>query len=199
MIPMTQHIALDRMVELAKGRLSAQERTAAQAHLAMCTQCSTQYARMARVVAVTREDATEEVPTHVLARAQRLMRQRNAMQPAPPTLRERVVAALQWDSRLTPRAVGVRAGASTTRQIMFNAGAYDIDVRIKPSGARYAVAGQILGAVGAGSVELRGATTAQTTLNELGEWTFPPVAAGAYTLVLTLDERDITVDLDIGP
>src|SRR3712207_9328247 len=44
------------------------------------SECGMQYARVARLVAVTQADTSEDVPTHVLLRAQRLMRQSKADQ-----------------------------------------------------------------------------------------------------------------------
>jgi hypothetical protein len=153
-------------------------------------------ARITRLIAVTSADDSEDAPAHVAARAVRLMRQRNAA--ALPATRPRLTAALRFDSRRTPVALGARGQSAGARQIMFETEQHNVDVRIKPVGAQWAVWGQVLGAVAGGQAELQGPATVQADLNHLSEFDLPPVPPGAYTLILRLDDLEIDMALNIG-
>jgi hypothetical protein len=192
----SQHISLDRMVDLARGHLPAAEQQSIRIHAASCADCAAQMARIERLIAVTSADDSEDAPAHVVARAVRLMRQRNAaVLPAP---RQRLTAALRFDSARTRIALGTRSQAASTRQVMFETEQHNVDVRIKPAGARWAVWGQVLGAVAGGQAELHGPATVQAELNSLSEFNLPPVPPGAYTLILRLDDLEIDMALTIG-
>jgi hypothetical protein len=124
------------------------------------------------------------------------MRQRKAAaQPAP---RRRIMATLRFDNLRMPVALGKRSQSVGARQLVFETEQCDVDVRIKPVGAKWAVWGQVLGSVTGGQVELHGPATVQTQVNTLGEFRLPPVPPGAYSLTLALEDGDIGMALDIG-
>jgi anti-sigma factor RsiW len=191
-----QHVALDRIADLARGLLPAAEQESIHSHMAGCARCAAQIARIERLFAVTSAGATEDVPSHVVARAVRLMRQRKAAMQLSP--RRRIMATLRFDTLRMPVALGKRSQSVGARQLVFETGQHDVDVRIKPVGAHWAVWGQVLGAVTGGQVELQGPATVQTQLNSLGEFRMPPVPPGTYSLTLQLDDGEIGMDLDIG-
>jgi anti-sigma factor RsiW len=183
------------MVDLVRGHLPAIEQQSIHSHTAACAQCAAQMARVERLVAETRADDSQEVPTHVVARAVRLMRQRKAA--AQPALRRRIAAVVRFDSARTPLALGRRSQPSSGRQVVFDTGLHDVVVRLKPAGDRCAVWGQVLGSVAGGQVTLEGPASAQTELNSLSEFSLPPVPPGAYALTLQLDDVEIDMALDI--
>jgi anti-sigma factor RsiW len=191
-----RHIALDRMVDLAHGHLSGAEQQSIRSHIATCAECAAQMTRIERLVAETSADNSEEVPAHVVARAVRLMRQRNATaQPAP---HQRITAVLRFDSARMPLAMGKRSRPSGARQIVFETGLHDVVVRIKPAGDRCAIWGQVLGSVAGGQVAIEGPASAQTELNSLSEFSLPPVPPGSYALTLRLNDIEIGMALDVA-
>jgi hypothetical protein len=119
-----------------------------------------------------------------------------AARPAQPSLMRRVLAALSFDSaQLTP-AFGLRSGApAATRQILYSAEGYDLDLRVAAQNGKVAVSGQVLGeAAGPGSVIIENDTEqAQATLNDLCEFTLPNVPAGVYTLRLQLSGLEVEI------
>ena len=189
-----QHISLDRLLDLARGDVPGAEQQAIRSHTASCASCAAQLARITRIVAVARDDISEEVPRHVVARAVRLMRQRTVVAP---DLRRRIVATLRFDSARSAGAVGRRSGLAGARQLVFETGLYDIDVRIRPAGAQWTIWGQVLGDVAGGQAALAGPATAQAEISGLGEFRLPPVPSGAYALTLHLDEVEISMELII--
>ena len=116
-----------------------------------------------------------------------------------------VAAALSFDSWSRPAtALGMRAGASQTRHLLFSAMGRDIDLRITPAADHYALTGQILGPDDAGRVELAlqpdagsappdapGARV--TALDSLGEFRLDGVRVGTYRLTLRLGGDEIVL------
>lgn len=115
-----------------------------------------------------------------------------ARPPAPATgagVLRRLVAALGFDSLgMTPQAAGVRSvGSDGVRQLLFTADGRDIDLRVAPAAdpGRWQLSGQVLGPDEAGTAELRCADVqARTAWNELAEFRFDDVPAGACQLTL---------------
>jgi hypothetical protein len=119
----------------------------------------------------------------------------------PPGLRRSVLATLRFDSIAFAPAFGVRAGKPGSRQLLYSAGAKEIDVRIEPTGQEWSVSGQVFGGPTIDAqVALEGEIgTHRTALNEQSEFRLPAVRAGSYRLILSLKDIDIEVDeLKIG-
>jgi hypothetical protein len=197
------HIPYTLLVDMVEGRFTPDAPMLA--HLAECPTCASSVAWLERVLGLMRSDSSVDAPPALVARAKRLFQ----VQPpaARPSLRQRIAAVLSFDSAATPLAFGMRTGVAGERQLLFNAGELDVDLRIAPSSASlpggqagWALSGQILGADGGRQIELRGpAGTATAAINALGEFTLAPVAAGAYTLTLQLDDLDLDLPtLEVG-
>lgn len=188
-----QHLPFEKLADLAEGRLGGNERTKAEAHLGGCERCAAQLARIEQTVSLMRTDESVDAPRDVLASVVGLFRQRAAASQER-SLARRVLAALSFDSLQTAPAFGVRSGQAAARQMLFSAGDNDLDVRVQPSGESWVVSGQVLGECSGGRVSLKGAETdAVAELNELCEFTLPPVPAGSYTLLLQLSEMEVEV------
>lgn len=193
-----QHLLFEKLADMAEGRLLASERATAEAHVSGCSRCSSQLARIEQTVNSMRTDEAEDAPRHAVASVLNLFRTR--AQASEPSLVQRVLAALSFDStQLTP-AYGVRSGQATARQMLYSAGANDIDLRVQPSGEAWVVSGQVLGECAGGSIRLEGtAAQVEAELNELCEFTLPAVPSGSYTLRLRLDEVEVEVpELRLG-
>ncbi|HEV8691903.1 MAG TPA: hypothetical protein VGQ91_16490 [Ideonella sp.] len=126
-------------------------------------------------------------------------------------LRQRVQAWLSFDSwAAAPLAAGLRSTGSTTRQLVFSAEGRDVDLRIVPAGARFAVNGQVLGQDETGSVALvletapeaaaeAPAAVRQVPLDALGEFHLADVEPGRYRLSLLLPARELVLPpFDVG-
>ncbi len=193
---LTSHLAFATLVDFAEGRLAAHERAPVAQHLAVCARCSAEVAWLQQVVELMRTDASENAPSHAIARAVRLMR---PQQPAPSPLR-RILAVLQWDSASLQPGFGVRSAQAVERQLLLNAEDYHLDLRITRSGNMWMVAGQVLGPDGTGHVELRSDTnTVETDLNDQAEFVLPAVPANRYTLTVRLPDVEMTfAPLELG-
>ena len=191
-----QHLSFALLADLVEGRLAAEEQASARTHLAGCAHCSGQAAELTRVTGLMRADTSEDAPRDVLSDAIRMFRTRPVAAEKPGLLR-RLVASLSFDSGALAPAFGVRSGApAAARQLLFTAGDIDVDLRLAPSGEGWVVSGQLLGACTGGRVELlsgNNAPTSQADLNDLCEFTLPPVPEGVYTLRLLIDDAEIEV------
>ena len=194
-----RHIPFEQLVDLAEGRLAPENSHEARAHLGTCAACSGQLAEVEHLTTLMRADTSEDAPRDVLAGAVGLFHTR----PARAGLLRRVVAALSFDSGAQGLAFGVRSGQTgAPRQLIFNAGDVDVDLRLAPGAEGWAVSGQVLGECAGGWAELGGgeerASAARAELNELCEFALPAVPAGSYTLRLRLDDLLVEIpDLDL--
>ena len=189
----SQHIPFAALADLAEKRASAAD-LAAMSHVSACSDCTAELQRLGQVMELMRTDTATDAPRGLLAFARNIFRQHEVMRE--PSLLRRIVAALTFDSsmNLTP-AFGVRSGQTTTRQLLYSAEETDIDLRISSEQDQWIVAGQLLGPVCAGGqVEIAGEGQAATaTLNDLCEFTLPPMPAGSYTLRLRLSDTQVEI------
>lgn len=189
------HITFERLADMAEGRVPAQETE--RAHLSTCKRCSTQAAELERVTTLMRADASVDAPRDLVFDAVRLFHSRRT-ESAPGLLR-RVVAALTFDSSSRTPAFGVRSGQTApARQLLFGAGDFDVDLRLAAGEEGWTVSGQVLGPCEGGRVEAfaSGASeeaAARASLNDLCEFTLPPVPEGVYALRLRLNETEIEI------
>ena len=94
----------------------------------------------------------------------------------------------------------MRSGASVKRQLVFRAAELGLDIHVASTGSTWTISGQVLGSDEGGQVALQGqAATFQATLNDLSQFTLPPVASGTYTLTVQLKDTVIEIPaLEIG-
>jgi anti-sigma factor RsiW len=191
-----QHIQFARLADLVEGRLSAAEANEERAHLSDCARCSRQAAQLGHLAALMRADTAEDAPPDVLNGVIRMFRARRVEARGTGLLR-RLVAALTFDSSGLIPAFGVRSGQTApARQLLFSAGDFDVDLRLAPGGEGWTVSGQVLGPCPGGAVEIAsadGKAAHTAALNELCEFTLPPVPEGVYALQLRLDETEIEI------
>lgn len=190
------HIPYERLVDWAEGRLAPDQQAAVAAHLATCTRCRAEAERVERMVNAMRADDSRDAPPAVLARALQLFRTR-AVTPAP-SLVQRIVAALRFESTPLTPAFGLRGESAAVRQLIYTAGdsAIDIDLRIEPAADGWQVSGQLLGDdLGPGVARLHGAAfSAEAPIDALSTFTLPPAPAAVYTLTLTWPTLAIAVE-----
>lgn len=140
-----------------------------------------------------------DAPESLIQRTIALFDARASAPAARPGLRQRLEAALRFDSAgLSPLAFGRRSGGGQLRQLVFTAAGHDIDLRVAPAGpdGSFTLSGQVLGPDSSGTVLLHGEAgqpAAQVELDELGEFRLAAVPSGTYRL--TLDLAGVTVDL----
>jgi anti-sigma factor RsiW len=180
------HIAFARLVALADEPMPDEERRRIERHLALCPRCAADASWARRIGGLIRRGNLETPPAEATARARALFRAWRT----PPA--RQINAQLRYDSAVSGRVAGLRTGQARDRQLIYNAGAFDLDMRITALDGGWQVAGQVLGPDTAGFVEVSGAGgSARVALSELCEFTLPPLADGSYTLTLRLGELEV--------
>ena len=191
------HIPFTELTELADEQSKTSPE--ALAHLASCSECSGQLQSLRQTISLMRSDPAEDAPAELLQSAKRLFRQK--VVPRGPSLLKIVIAALTFDSLTTAPAFGLRSQPTTGRQLIYSAETADIDLRVSTENDHWQIAGQVLGVdCTSGDVDLKGDDfTASTKLNELCEFSFGAVPAGAYKVSIRLPDVLIeTPRLELG-
>ena len=178
---MTRHLELEDAVDFVRGLASAATRTRVERHLAEpCERCRVAVAWAQRVTTLARQEAALDVPDHLVRRAVASFPARRTKKVAWP---KRLLAKLVFDSALEPALAGVRTGKGGTRQAMYRAGAFLVDLRVDfdRGQRRVSLVGQIAtqDATGVarsvfGSAQLTSNNTivAESLVNEFGEFQF---------------------------
>lgn len=188
----TQHIQFEKLADLAERRQSTEENQAMRSHLSDCQDCSKQLAKLEKLVNLMRTDEAEDAPPAVIKQTLNMFRPRQKEEK--PSVIERVMAVLSFDSRQLSPAFGVRSGQSVARQLLFSVGEHDLDLRVAPDDGAWVVSGQVLGECENGEVLLRGAGASESArMNELCEFTLPRVPSGKYSLVINFSDTEIEV------
>jgi anti-sigma factor RsiW len=197
---MSSHISFEHLVDLIDGRLQASERASVQEHTATCPQCAAELSAVEHTIEIMRNDTSEEPPDQAIARAVHLFRSRTPVAARQPSVRQRLIAVLRFDSAQQPLAFGMRTGQAGPRQLVFSAEGRHVDLRVMPVGDTWVLAGQVLGAGAGGEAKLQGPYgTARTELNAQCEFTMPGVKTGTYTLTLGLPDIDLEItDLSVS-
>lgn len=189
-------VPFESLADLVENRLAPARRAEVEAHVDACARCAEQVARLTRLTVLMRTDESADAPRDVLASAVGLFRARGAGRPGVRSLVERLVATLTFDSSRVAPAFGVRSSgpASDSRQLIFNAGPHDIDLRLARRASGWSISGQVLGECAGGSVRAEGdAGEAAAELNDLCEFALPELPEGSYSLLLTLPGVEVEV------
>ncbi len=123
---------IQQLVALATGELDGAEAEALRARLDSEPGLRAEYDRLAQSVSFLRAESSAEPSAEALKSAKRLLRESRpgAMERLSEGLR-RLVASLDFDTRLTPAVAGIRGGA-TAAQVAFSCEVADIDLEITP-------------------------------------------------------------------
>lgn len=183
------HIQFSELTELAEEKAKASPD--ALAHLAMCSECSSQLQSLRQTIGFMRSDTAEDAPVELIRHAKNLFREKVVERG--PSLLQVIIASLSFDSLTNAPAFGLRSQTSAGRQLIYSTETADIDLRVSPEDDQWQIAGQILGAdCPGGDVDLVGDDfSVSAELNELCEFSFGSVPAGAYKISIHLPDATI--------
>ncbi len=195
MNPNLTHIPYEQLVDWVEQRLPEDVRSNVAGHLVRCEQCQAEADRVAQVINAMRADESVDAPATLIRNAILAFQKRS--EPAQqPSIVQRLVALLRFQSTPLTPTPGLRSGGQAERQLLYAAGDYDLDLRVVPDGNNWHVSGQLFGPV-TGAVQAHlsgGALHLQATFTSDEAFSFPSVPAGTYTLVLVTGSAEIAVD-----
>ena len=185
----SQHISLETLADIAEERAMSETRQAVERHLAVCTTCDATWQSLRRLILSMKSDTSEDVPRDVLISALQIFT------PARMTPLRRIIAVLSFDSRAAGPAFGMRSIYTPSRQLLYTAQETAVDLRVTVENGECQLAGQVIrDNCGGAQIELSGATgSVNTELNELCEFTFPPIPAGNYSLRVRMPDVEIEI------
>jgi len=132
--------------DFVRGLLPATTRDALARHITQCRTCAETVEWLRAVTAITAADGEYEPPPHVLRRARAVFAlERPRLIRALP----RLVGMLMFDSLTQPAVAGVRGPAGASRQAVFEAGDYAVDITVDQPGGpgRSMLVGQVMSRV----------------------------------------------------
>jgi hypothetical protein len=138
-----KHLNTGNAADLVRGIAPARHRRWMEQHLDTdCARCHELVAFVRAVAAVAQSEALWEPPAEVFERAADIFPERRA-RVAP--LRRRLLPRLVFDSFREPLPVGIRSRASVSRQLLYRAGSFSLDLRLdyEQGGRRVSLVGQI--------------------------------------------------------
>jgi len=192
----------EKMIDHLDGRLSANEGSAIQEHLASgCSSCRSIRDWYQKVKAIAARDDSVEPPGWVLKRAiKAFIARRDSYSTEVP---DQMLAVLVFDSLYRTEMAGIRSAEVADRQLLYSAGGYSVDLQMaQASASAVNVIGQILkeGEQGFDSVfglplqlVKRGATVASTITDAVGEFRIDGIIRGDYDLYFEGRGRRIVI------
>lgn len=183
------HISVETLVNIAENRVTSEARQAAMSHLSTCSTCRDALRQLQQLILMMRSDNTNDAPRDVLTSAINIFSQEKRV-----PLR-RIVALLTFDSRNAGPAFGVRSLPAASRQMLYSAEEIDLELRITTQNGECIIAGQVIGEdCTEGHVEISGAAgRSKAILNEVCEFTLPPIPPGNYSLTVRMLDREIEI------
>ena len=195
----------ETLIDYADRRLAGEDRAFVERHVADgCEACSAALAWYAATTETAAADGSVEPPHWVSRRAIGLFREAReaAERRGLRGLVARVQAALVFDSLagLVADALPARnAGGSATRQLLYAASPFDIDLLVSGTGPSLSVTGQVLasgaddfeGVVGLRVELARDGRVSTTATSQFGEFLIEGVVPGVYDLRLVGGTREI--------
>lgn len=196
------HPSFELLLKYEEGTLEGEEKGRLDAHLASsCAKCEEELAWVRTLLSLLVPDDAVDAPPHLRRQAVALLQQHRPSQQ--PRRRRRIKAHLVFGGQRQPGPVGVRGGRRT-RQWLFTAAGWDIDLQVSVRGERQAAGllgqilppGQDLEVVSGRTVHLvhEGARVAGTMTDHLGRFSFQDLAAGVYGLSVGLDLIEIEIE-----
>jgi len=189
-----EHIADEILLDYLEQRGGPATDRKVLAHLATgCSECQENLNYWQKMLNVMQDSTVISTPEPVLNRAFALFEVRETA----PSLRQKVMATLRFDSRVQPELAGTRDGDRTSFKLLFEAPDTRIDLLCERSGLDWSIAGQVLSletkdylwkvlATGTGKV-------VRADADMLGEFHLGGLRTGEYDLLLQERNREITL------
>ena len=190
------HLSVEKIADAIENRLPENERQTIQSHLKNCPHCANEYKILARSINLMKIDESGDAPPVALDFAKNLFRARKQLAAPETSVTQKILATLKLDVSPFSPAFGERsAAAEAVRQMLFEAGDFDLDLRVRAGASGFNLAGQVLGElaeqnlIGLENAEFKAATS----IGESGEFKIQNVPPGSYELILRMGATEIII------
>lgn len=189
----TRHIEFEDIIKLAETNSAANLAAAKANHLGNCAECSAQFRQLGNLFSLAPKDFNETVSQSATANLLNIYR-KTAAKPRQ-SLTNRLAGLLIFDDWKPEFALNERLSFQDTRQLLYKAGDYTIDLRVHLADDRFLISGQIFPETVSAVVRIYNAKTSlETSLSEDGEFDFPPFAEGIFNLQIVLESETIELN-----
>lgn len=176
-----KHIEFEKLLKKFEGLLAENESGEISAHLAECRDCAVQSAKLEKFFSYANDKPQEEVGQAVTARLLNIFQPKKAFERKKESFGKRLSAILAFDDWQT--ALNERFTFSDTRQLLYKAENYDIDLRLNFIGGKCQLSGQILPDCETATIEIASENVREKIeVNENCEFVFPLVSQDIYDL-----------------
>lgn len=144
-----RHYSLEKWVDFARDAVREDEKAKMQSHLQTgCAMCRKELNLWQRLQQTAQRESTYEPSEGAVRIARAIFANANQRTHLPRRAKSEV-AALLFDSFRSPLLAGVRSAGSATRQLLYAAASYRIDVRIEPQtdSDKVVLIGQVLNSI----------------------------------------------------
>lgn len=190
------HLSAAQIADAIDGKLPVDRQDKLKTHLADCAHCRREYSIFAKAIGLMQSDNSINAPAEAINFARNIFRTRKAFAPVRKSVVQKIAARLKLDVSPLAPAFGERSASSASeRQMFFEAGDYDVDLRVKTTENGFAISGQILGELAAkNSIHLiKEDFEKSETISELGEFSFTEISAGTYNLQILVGDKEIDI------
>ena len=190
----SSHIPFDILADIAENRATGAAVAAVMDHVSGCSDCDDVLRQLQHVLIMMKTDVSEDAPADLVRSAM------SSFSPETTMPIRRVIAVLTFDSRKAGSTFGLRSIRTASRQLLYSAQETDVDLRISVHNEECVLSGQIIReGCQEGVVEISGASgSAAASLNELCEFTLPPIPIGNYSLKVKMPDVEIEIpELDL--
>lgn len=194
-------ISIDQLLAFAQNHLPGDEAERVRVHLdAGCVICRKQVDQLQKILAATAKEPWLEAPQWLTQQAINLFARHHVTAGEPRI--ERLPAWLVSDSFADGRLLGFRGAGPQSRQMLYRAGQYDIDLSldyVEPTraidlmGQTLPLGGDLQEVAGADVRLLNPFLVASTRTNEYGEFIIEGLADGRYDLQIQLNGQQIDI------
>lgn len=197
------HFSQETWADFVRGIDPGGSRGRVEEHLASdCKQCGTDHALWSTVVRLALKESEYVVPQEILEAAEEIFFVDDAAH-----LEDWPLASMLFDSAFTPMAAGVRSGASSCRQLVYEGEGLMVDMRFerRPQSNKVSATGQVLDKdiplrwLGKAAIVLwndKGQLLTKTEAGEYGEFQFEFVPEERMRIsIATADRRTLRIAL----
>jgi hypothetical protein len=193
--------SLEELLGLIQETLETRTKTEIAEHLSTCSKCEEKKRWLSQILDLTAADESFDFSEDVI---QWSVAQFKASSAAAPS-RMQIFAKLVFDTLQPAPALEVRSTAppAGTRQMLYHAGSYEVDIRIEqlPDVNTFHLIGQIMVAGNTGSqLEgliirlMRGASEASAVADARGIFHLRSIKPGEYDLIINVSEGDLVIN-----
>jgi hypothetical protein len=190
-----KHPEFEKLVKSFEGFESTAEEREVSGHLRVCAECAARAAQLESFFRYVKADKNPEVSQADTAALLNIFRPKKKVSAAAGDSKiKRLLASLVFDDWQT--VLQERLVFSESRQLLYRAEQFEIDLRLHFAGGSCQVSGQVFpDCASSASAELFSARTSEKVfLNDCGEFVFPALKEGIYNF--RLDSGETTIEIE---